>query len=137
MPSTDCEMERREASDMTKPAPPPLISGPLQSVEGWVVFVTGVHEEAQEDDLSEAFSEYGRVKSVHLNLDRKTGFVKGYALVEYDKQSQAQDAINSMHGTDLLGKTVGVHWAFCKSATSSRSGTSSTRTRRGQQRRNS
>ena len=90
-------------------------SGPLQSVEGWVVFVTGVHEEAQEEDIIDAFSEYGLIKSVHVNMDRKTGLVKGYALVKYDKQEQAQDAINSIHGTELLGKKVGVDWAFCKS----------------------
>lgn len=97
-------------------------SGPLESVEGWVVFVTGVHEEVQEEDIVDAFSEYGNIKSVHLNMDRRTGLVKGYALVKYDKQDQAQDAINSIHGTELLGKKVGVHWAFCKSgATSSAS----------------
>lgn len=89
-------------------------TGPLRSVEGWVVFVTGVHEEAQEDDLLDAFSEHGKVKKVCINVDRQTGMAKGYALVEYEEQSEAQDAINTLHGTDVLGKAIGVHWAFVK-----------------------
>ncbi|VEU38727.1 unnamed protein product [Pseudo-nitzschia multistriata] len=103
------------------PPPPPvpntnsLVSGPMKSVEGWVIFVTGVHEEAHEDDIREAFSDYGRIKSIVMNADRKSGLAKGYALVEFIERNEAQDAINALHGKPLLGQKIGVHWAFCKS----------------------
>ena len=85
-----------------------------KSVEGYVLFVTGVHEEAKDDDIYEKFSEFGHVKQFNVPLDRKTGFVKGYALIEFATFKEAQAALNGCDQTDLYGKILTVDWAFRK-----------------------
>jgi len=78
------------------------------------VFVSGIHEEAQEDQIYDLFSDFGLVKNLHANLDRKSGYLKGYALIEFASLPEAQKAVNELNGSSFMGRTISVNFGFKK-----------------------
>ncbi|KAF5099945.1 hypothetical protein DV451_002768 [Geotrichum candidum] len=84
----------------------------MTAIEGWIIIATNIHEEASEEDVSDFFSEWGQVENLHLNLDRRTGYVKGYALVEYPTYEEAERAVREANNVEFLGQALSVAFAF-------------------------
>eukprot|EP00121_Abeoforma_whisleri_P012432 Awhi_evm1s11475 len=104
-----------------------------RSVEGWILIVGGLHEEIAEDHIHNHFGEYGEIKNLHLNVDRRTGFVKGYCLIEYETHEEAANAIKFLNGTNLLERKLVVDWAFVRPPTDASNNSNRNGRRGGQQ----
>ncbi|KAI6192662.1 RNA-binding protein 8A [Aphelenchoides fujianensis] len=86
--------------------------GPQRSIDGWTIFVTGINEEVVEEDMMDQLGEYGKVLNMHLNLDRRTGYLKGYCVAQYETKEEAQAAIKGLNGMDFADKVLQADWAF-------------------------
>ncbi len=62
--------------------------------------------------MQDTFGQFGQVKNLHLNIDRRTGYAKGYAFMEFEELKTAKKAIEEMNGKLLLGQEIKVDWAF-------------------------
>ena len=64
-----------------------------------------------EDDLQQAFSQFGEVASVSLITDKFSGQSKGFGFVEMPNNSEADTAIKAMNESDLKGRNIKVNQA--------------------------
>jgi RNA recognition motif-containing protein len=75
------------------------------------IYVGNCSFDVTEQQLRDAFSPYGDVASVSVITDRDTGRPRGFAFVEMSDPGAAQNAIRSLNGTQLGGRTLNVNEA--------------------------
>ena len=75
------------------------------------IYIGNLAYTVSEDDLRDAFSEFGEVAHASIINDKFSGRSKGFGFVEMPKDSEAREAIESMNGKDLNGRTVTVNEA--------------------------
>ena len=64
-----------------------------------------------EEDLTEAFSEFGNVESVNIIKDRFSGQSKGFGFVDMPDNSEADKAIKALNGSRMKGRDIKVNQA--------------------------
>lgn len=84
------------------------------AIEGWAIFVRGLHEEMTEDDLHDRFADFGTIKDLRMPLDHRTGYVKGYAIIEFSAYQEARNAIDKMHQETLMDSIISCSFAFVR-----------------------
>ena len=65
----------------------------------------------RDNDLEQAFSQFGTVTSAKVMMERDTGRSKGFGFVEMGSDSEAQSAIQGMNGQSLGGRSLVVNEA--------------------------
>jgi len=75
------------------------------------IYVGNLSYGATEEDIRQAFAQYGEVSSVNIITDRETGRSRGFAFVEMPNADEAKEAIKNLNETELAGRAVTVNEA--------------------------
>ena len=74
------------------------------------IYVGNLSFNATEEQVSELFSQFGKVDSIAMITDRDTGRFRGFCFVEME-DSAANAAIKTLNDTELDGRTLRVNEA--------------------------
>jgi RNA recognition motif-containing protein len=75
------------------------------------IYVGNLSYTATEDDLRDAFAQFGTVSKVNLVMDRETGRPRGFAFVEMADGREAATAIQQMNLKEIAGRAITVNEA--------------------------
>ena len=75
------------------------------------MYIGNLAYDVTENDLKNAFSEFGEVASVKIITDKFSGRPKGFGFVEMPDNSEADQAIKALNGKGLNGRSIKVNQA--------------------------
>jgi cold-inducible RNA-binding protein len=86
------------------------------------LFVGNLSFNVTENDLQDAFAEFGTVSEVNVMMDRATNRPRGFAFVTMSSKEEADKAIQAMNGKQLDGRALTVNEARPREERPPRSG---------------
>ena len=75
------------------------------------LYVGNLPYTVRDEDLQQAFSQFGDVSSAKVMMERDTGRSKGFGFVEMGNDADAQAAIKGMNGQNMGGRDLVVNEA--------------------------
>ena len=75
------------------------------------IFVGNIAFSTSEFDLEELFGRYGRVSRATVATDRDTGRSRGFGFVDMPDASEAEAAIEGLHGSTFANRPLTVNEA--------------------------
>ena len=75
------------------------------------IYMGNLSNNATDETIRQAFESFGQVTSAKIIKDKYTGQSRGFGFVGMLEQAQAQAAVKSLNGKELLGKQMSVNEA--------------------------
>src|SRR6478672_6190994 len=75
------------------------------------IFVGNLNFNATEEGVRSLFERYGAVNSARIMTDRETGRSRGFAFVEMENETEADQAISALNGYQMDGRALNVNEA--------------------------
>ena len=75
------------------------------------IYVGNLSFDVNEEDLRNAFEEFGKVESANVIKDKYSGQSRGFGFVEMSDKAEAQSAVQGLNGKELKGRALSVNEA--------------------------
>jgi RNA recognition motif-containing protein len=75
------------------------------------IYIGNLPYNVSEEDLRDAFSQFGQVQSANIITDKFSGRSKGFGFVDMPNDGEAREAIENMNDKDFKGRTIKVNEA--------------------------
>tara|TARA_B100000963_G_scaffold258977_1_gene227293 strand:- start:65 stop:628 length:564 start_codon:yes stop_codon:yes gene_type:complete len=75
------------------------------------IFVGNLPFRAEREDVIQLFTPYGEVTNCSLPLERETGRKRGFAFIEMSDEAIETTAIESLQGTEMMGRPLRINKA--------------------------
>ena len=75
------------------------------------LYVGNVSFNTSNQDLTEMFGAFGTVESANIVEDRETGRSRGFGFVEMSSKAEGEEAISSLNGKEVDGRSLTVNEA--------------------------
>ncbi len=72
------------------------------------IYIGNLPYSVQDEELREAFEDFGEVLSAEVIFDRRTQRSRGYGFVEMQNDDDGHDAIAALNGSDFQGRELRV-----------------------------
>jgi RNA recognition motif. (a.k.a. RRM, RBD, or RNP domain) len=82
--------------------------------ERYTLFVGNIPFDTTNADLTDLFSQHGKVELVSLPTNKETGMTRGFAFVDMSTEEEAQMAISKLHEAEFKGRTMRVNKSLPK-----------------------
>ena len=75
------------------------------------LFVGSLPWSTDDQKLADLFTQFGKVLSAKVLMDRATGRSRGFGFVEMENDAEADEAISKLNGSDVDGRNIVVNEA--------------------------
>ncbi|MFC1676327.1 RNA recognition motif domain-containing protein [Planctomycetota bacterium] len=86
------------------------------------IYVGNLLFDVSEEDLREAFKQFGEITEIRLIMDKFSGKSKGFGFIEMPSKDEAEKAIEEMNGKEINGRALNVNEAKPKTDRGGRGG---------------
>lgn len=75
------------------------------------LYVGNIDYSATESELASYFSRYGEIEFINIPVNRYNGKTRGFGFVKFISKTDAEKAMEALHGTEFKGRQIQVNFA--------------------------